>query len=57
MAAGDDRGAVPVAGVILDDQNGPHAPLLTAHDGAKVGIKNVASFHTVIHVSSHSAGK
>ena len=54
---GDDCGAVPVAGVILDDQNGPHAPLLTAHDGAEVGIKNVASFHTVIHVSSHSAGK
>lgn len=51
------RWAVLVAGVVLDDEDRADAPLFTAHHRAEIGVKNVASFHTVVHVHSHSAGK
>lgn len=53
---GDDSRAMTVARIVLDDQNRPHAPLLTAHHRAQIGIKDVSSFYAVVHKSSHSAG-
>src|SRR5690606_7459223 len=38
----DDRGTVLIADVILEDQNGPHAPLLRADDRAQVSVEDVA---------------
>ena len=52
---GNDCGTVPVPGVVLNDQDRTDAPLLTAHHGTQVGIKNISSFYAVIHKSSHSA--
>ena len=52
---GDHSGAVPVAGVVLYDEDRPDPSLLAAHHGAQVGIENVSTFHAVIHKSSHSA--
>ena len=54
---GDDGGAVAVAGVVLHDEHRAHAPLLAAHHRAEIGVEDVASFHTVVHVRSHSAGR
>ena len=53
----DDGGTVPVSRVILHDEHRPHAPLLTAHHRAEVGVKNIASSYAVVHTLSHSAGK
>ena len=53
----DDGGAVAVSRVILDDEHRAHAPLLAAHHRAEIGVEDVASFHTVVHVRSHSAGR
>ena len=53
---GDHGGTVAVAGVVLYDQHRTHAPLLTAHHRAQIGIKDVSSFYAVVHKSSHSAG-
>ena len=44
---GYDRGAVAVAGIVLDDQNRAHAALFTADDRAEVGKINIASFDHV----------
>ena len=44
---GYDRGAVAVAGIVLDDQNRAHAALFAADDRAEVGKVNIASFDHV----------
>ena len=36
--SGNNRWAVFIAGVVLNDQNGSHPALLRAHNGAQVGI-------------------
>ena len=43
--SGDHGGAVAVARVVLHDEHRPHAPLLAAHHGTEVGIKNVAPLY------------
>ena len=47
----DDRGAVPVARVVLNDEHRAHPALFAAHHRAKVGIVDVSSFD---HAFSHS---
>lgn len=42
---------------VLHDEHRAHAPLLAAHHRAEIGVEDVASFHTVVHVRSHSAGR
>ncbi|CAN4048233.1 Acyl-coenzyme A thioesterase PaaI, partial [Dysosmobacter welbionis] len=38
----DHSGTVPVAGVVLNDQNRPDTALLTAHHRGEIGIVNIA---------------
>ena len=45
----NDRRAVAVAGIVLDDQHRPHAPLLAAHHRGEIGIVNIAALDTCIH--------
>ena len=45
----DDRGAVSVAGVILNDQHRTDAALLAAHHRREIGIVNIAALDTRIH--------
>ena len=45
----DDRGAVAVARVVLDDQNRADAALLAAHHRGEIGIVNIAALDTCIH--------
>ena len=40
----DDGGAIFVANVILDDEHGAQTPLLTADDGAEIGIIDISAF-------------
>ena len=42
-------GTVFVSDVVLYDKNGAESALLTAHDGAEVGIVDVSSFYAGIH--------
>ena len=41
----NDRGAVPVSGVVLNDQNRSHATLLTANHWAQVCVKDVSPLY------------
>ena len=41
---GDDGGAVSVADVVLDDEDGPDSSLFAAHDGAEIGVIDIAAF-------------
>ena len=45
----DHSGTVPVAGVVLNDQNRPDTALLTAHHRGEIGIVNIAALDTRIH--------
>ena len=45
----DDRRAVSVAGVILNDQHRTDAALLAAHHRREIGIVNIAALDTRIH--------
>ena len=46
---GDNRRAVPVARVVLDDEHRPHAALLAAHYGAEVGVVDVSALYWIWH--------
>ena len=47
---GNDRGAVFVADVVLNDEDGSQSSLLGAHHGAQIGVINISSSDT--HFSS-----
>ena len=47
---GDDRWGMAVSRVILDDEHRTGTALFAAHHRTKIGVKNVAAFHTVIHI-------
>ena len=43
------RGRMPVPHVVLHDEHGPRAPLLTADDRTEIGIENIATLDSHIH--------
>ena len=45
----DHRGRMPVPHVVLHDEHGPRAPLLTADDRTEIGIENIATLDSHIH--------
>lgn len=51
----DNGRAVPVSGVILDNENRSDAALLAADNRTEIGIKNISTFYAVIHKGSLSA--
>ena len=53
----DHSGGVAVAGVVLHDQNGPGAALLTAHHRGQIRIEYVAPLHSAVHLKSHSVAR
>ena len=51
---GNDRGGMPVAGIVLDDEHRSGAALLAAHHRGQVRVKDVAPFDQAVHMVSHS---